>query len=201
MGVRKLLNRVCSYVDVNPELIDVEVYSDAHNELRNHLPFYESSPNGSKGAGTAIDTNGFKIRVTTSQLRDPSYIVAVIAHEIGHVLLTKNSKITPDTTDFEQLADLLTVFWGLGIFTANAAFKFTQWSGGGKYGWSSRRHGYLSEQMFGYSLALFAWIRSEVKPHWTNHLEVNIKHYFKSGLRYLEKTGDTKLKKLMTTSF
>jgi hypothetical protein len=99
------------------------------------------------------------------------------------------------------LTDLLTVFLGLGIFTANSAFKFNQWTGGGKQGWEAKRLGYLTESMFGYALALFAWARGEDKPQWSKYLEGNVKYYFRSGLKYLEKTGDSKLKRGVTASF
>ena len=59
---------------------------------------------------------------------DPARAVAVIAHELAHVLLLGNGYLGGHEKDHEELTDLLTVFSGLGIFTANAAFQFKQWS-------------------------------------------------------------------------
>jgi len=54
----------------------------------------------------------------------------------------------------EPLTDLLTVFLGFGVFTANAAFRIEQHQDGRSQGWSARRQGYLSEEEFGYALAV-----------------------------------------------
>jgi hypothetical protein len=64
-----------------------------------------------------------------------------------------------EEADMEPLNDLLIVFLGFGIFTANAAFRFETVSGGKSHGWSARRLGYLSQEQFGYALALFAYER------------------------------------------
>jgi hypothetical protein len=78
----------------------------------------------------------------------------------------------------EPLTDLLTVFLGLGVFTANSAFCFEQFTGVSSQGWSTHRQGYLSEEMFGYALARFAIERGERKPRWADHLSTNIASYF-----------------------
>jgi hypothetical protein len=55
----------------------------------------------------------------------------------------------------EPLTDSTTVFFGLGLFNANEAFKtFKDFK---SYGWSTQ--GYLSQTQWGYALALFAHIR------------------------------------------
>ena len=54
----------------------------------------------------------------------------------------------------------------------------------------------MNEEMFGYALALFAWVRGESKPGWSKYLKGNVSAYFKSGHKLLEKTGDTQLKTL-----
>jgi hypothetical protein len=185
--VEKLLNRVCSYMGVSRDRLSVELFSDEEKEIRDHLPSFESHGRGV--AGHYRETSDLiKISVSTAYLRDPMALVAVIAHELGHVLLLADRKIQRDRKDHEFLTDLLTVQLGLGIFTANSAFRFTQWSGGFKQGWRAERLGYLSERMFGYALALFAWNREESKPEWSKYLEGNVKDHFKSALKYLQKT-------------
>jgi hypothetical protein len=97
--------------------------------------------------------------------------------------------VTGDRPDAEPLTDLATVYLGMGIFTANAAFEFTAGRGPGYYartgGWSSSRTGYLTEQMFGYALACLAVQRGERQPPWTGYLDTNPRGYMKQGLRYL----------------
>jgi hypothetical protein len=182
---KKLLHRVCSYMKVSPDRLSLEWITDEHQELRAHLPSFEAS---NKGAAGHYQEDGGTIRISLSSahLRDPMSLVAVMAHELGHVLLLGDKKIARDRKDHEYLTDLLTVLLGLGIFTANSAFRFTQWTGGFKQGWRAQRLGYLTEAMFGYALALFAWTRGESKPAWSKYLEGSIQHHFKSGLSYLK---------------
>ena len=183
--VRTLLGRVCSYMGVNVDRLSLDLFSDKEKEMRNHLPSFESSHRSAAGLYREGE-DLIKISLSSDHLRDPMTLVAVIAHELGHVLLLADKKIARDRKDHEHLTDLLTVLLGLGIFTANSAFQFTQWSGGFKQGWQTQRLGYLTEPMFGYALALFAFTRRERKPNWSKYLEGNVKHHFKSGLNYLQ---------------
>jgi hypothetical protein len=193
--VEALVKRVCDYMGVSRERLELELVSDQHRELRNHLPMFESA--GRRAAGQfmqAAAEGSIRIRISTDRLNDPMSLIATIAHELGHVLLLADGKISRERADHEQLTDLLTVWFGLGIFTANSVFKFSQWSGGFKQGWESRRLGYLNEQMFGYALAWFACARGESNPAWAKHLEGNSKHYFRSSLRFLRRRGQPALR-------
>jgi len=94
--------------------------------------------------------------------------------------------MSPGTEDHEPMTDLLTVFVGLGIFTANSAARFKQFQDDRKIGWSTQRLGYLPERVFGYALARFATERGEHKPDWARHLSPNVKSDFKNSKRWLE---------------
>jgi len=137
-----------------------------------------------------------RVAVNRSQLKNPTALVATIAHELGHVILLGGNKISRDHEGHEYLTDLITVFLGLGIFTANSAFQFSQWQSHSHQGWSTTRLGYMSEEMFGYSLAAYAWMRAEMQPEWSNLLAMNVGHYFKGGLKYLSNEGQTALVQL-----
>jgi len=187
-----LLNRACRYMRVDRQRLELELFSDQSRELRNHLPVFQSSGRGAAGTYAKDGAGRIKISISTDHLSDPMSLVAVIAHELGHVLLLADGRISTDRKDHEHLTDLLTVWLGLGIFTANSAFKFSQWSGGFKQGWESRRLGYLTEQMFGYALAWFAFARGECRPPWAMSLAGNSGHYFKSSMRFLERGQGSK---------
>jgi hypothetical protein len=190
--VELLLNRVCRYMKVERERLELELFSDRSKELRNHLPVFQSSGREAAGTYTNDGARRIRIRISTDHLSDPTSLVAVIAHELGHVLLLADGRISTDRKDHEPLTDLLTVWLGLGIFTANSAFKFSQWSGGFKQGWESRRLGYLTEQMFGYALAWFAFTRGERQPPWSKYLEGDSGHYFKTSMRFLDRVRRSK---------
>jgi hypothetical protein len=83
------------------------------------------------------------------------------------------------------MTDLVTVFYGLGIFNANSSFVFEQWTNSQFQGWRAGSAGYMSEEMFGYALALFARRRGETKPAWSKFLSTNVRSYMKSSLRFI----------------
>ena len=129
-------------------------------------------------------------------MSDATQLVATVAHELGHVRLLGEGRVHSGYEDHESLTDLLTVFLGLGVFTANTVFSFRQWTDAFSQGWQTERRGYMTEEMFGYALALFAWVRGESNPAWSQHLGGSVSAYFKRGHKYLEKTGDTTLSRL-----
>ena len=112
-------------------------------------------------------------------------LIATIAHELAHERLRGEGRIACDRPDYEPLTDLLTVYLGLGIFTANSAFEFSQ----NAYSWGTRRMGYLTEPMFGYALACYAWMRGEGDPAWARYLDANPRAFLKKGLRFLRRSG------------
>jgi hypothetical protein len=93
--------------------------------------------------------------------------------------------------DHELATDLLTVYLGLGIITANATIRESNWRGGGWAGWRVGRQGYLTQAMYGYALALYARARTEAKPEWLGHLRPDVRVPCKNAIRYLAECGDT----------
>jgi hypothetical protein len=177
-----LLRRLCDHMAVNVERIEFDFVDDDNQELLANLPTYVSALHGAAGhyqqrAGRAV------IAVRSAQARDPMALVATIAHELGHERLLGEGRISSSRPDHEPLTDLLTVFFGLGIFSANAAFEFSRRPGG----WQSRRLGYLTEPMFGYSLAYYSWLRGDPDPDWSGYLDTNPRVYLKKGLKYLSR--------------
>ena len=141
----------------------------------------------------AAHSDHFVLGIAISGLQRPGALVATICHELGHVHLLGHEWLRGDETDHEPLTDLLTVYFGAGIFTANSAFEFSQWQDTYYHGWSTRRLGYLSEPLLGYALAAYAWMRGETNPTWQRHLRENILVYFEDSMHYLENTHDTTL--------
>jgi hypothetical protein len=100
--------------------------------------------------------------------------------------LLGDGRVSASREDQEPLTDLLTVFFGLGIFTANAAFEYMQ----DTRRYRTSRLGYLTEPMYGYALARYAWLRGETNPPWARYLDTNPRTFLKRGLRYIaEDTG------------
>ena len=85
------------------------------------------------------------------------------------------------------MTDLVTVFLGLGIFTANSARRVKQFQNDRSQGWSMKHLGYLPEVVYAYALARFAQGRGESKPAWTEYLSTNLKAYFRQSAAWLER--------------
>ncbi|MDX6235772.1 MAG: hypothetical protein QOG10_587 [Kribbellaceae bacterium] len=177
--VRAVFAKVCALLEVPPERVVLELEPEEPHELRDFVPMSYSSK---YAAGHWQQRDGSTVvTVRLDQARDPVALVATIAHELGHERLLGESRIDPARRDGEPLTDLFTVFFGLGIFSANAAFEYSQ----SHHGYQTSRLGYLTEAMYGYALARYAWLRGEASPSWAAHLDTNPRSYLKEGLRFL----------------
>jgi hypothetical protein len=189
-SIRKMVDRVCGYMDIDPKLVAIRYFEN--DDITRLHPLAADGRTGGHAIGTyrmrADGKHG--ISLDTAQASNPETLVATIAHELGHVILLGEDRLDPDYQDHEPMTDLVTVFYGLGIFNANSSFVFEQWTNSQYQGWRAGGSGYLSEEMFGYALALFAFLRGEQKPDWAGYLKTNVRAYFKSALKYLNATGD-----------
>jgi hypothetical protein len=194
-AVENLFSRVCEYMRVDRGTVKLEIFSDETEELRHMLPSW-SDKGGKRPAGLYIHaherdegtdkTDGRMIvGIRSTMLKDPMSLVATVAHELGHVILLGGGLMSGDVDDHEPMTDLMTVFLGLGIFTANSAAQFKQFQSDRKIGWSTQRLGYLPERVFGYALAKFAIERND-RAEWAKHLTPNVRSDFKNSKRWLE---------------
>jgi hypothetical protein len=145
-------------------------------------------------AGTYTESGGRPVlTIDRSGVREPARLLAVIAHELGHVRLLGEGRVTTQRRDHEPLTDLATVYLGMGIFSANAAFEFGRLDPAGDAdpymragGWQARRLGYLTEQMFGYALARWTLMRGQPDPAWARYLDTNPRVYMRNALKYIQ---------------
>jgi hypothetical protein len=196
-GAEKLFQRMCAYLQVDRARIELEIFPDETEELREILPYWSGGSGGCAGLYThdpqsnprnAIKENRpMMVALRSTLLKDPLVLIATVAHELGHVILLGGGLIDPATPDHEPLTDLLTVFLGFGIFTANSAALFRQFHDERRHGWSMQRLGYLRQEIYGYALARFAVERGEIKPDWMRHLSANVRTYFKRSRAWLAK--------------
>lgn len=176
----RLLRLVCARMGSDPSTIDLEITEDGpERELARLAPI--QLPRQGEAGHYRKDGERSIIAVAREQTEDPVGTVATLAHEFGHVRLLGEGRITTERKDHEQLTDLTTVFFGFGVFSANAAFEFSQ----NNRGWRTSALGYLGERLFGYGLAYYAHLRGEDDPYWAQDLDTNPRVYLKQGLRYL----------------
>lgn len=180
--VQTVLARLCVHMGIDANRVVLEFVGEDEHPLSEHLPQIVRSYDGSAGHWQRRDGRTV-VALEASGAREPVGMVATLAHELAHERLLGEERVSHSRRDHEPLTDLLTVFFGLGIFSANAAFEFRS----SNRGWQARRLGYLTEPMYGYALARYAWLRAEPRPEWARYLDTNPRTYLKRGLRYLRK--------------
>ena len=169
-AARALFLRTCGYMGIDP----------AQVELQFHYPIHRAGFTGALArqkldwAGQFQTAAGKKIvRIDAALLPDPETLVATFAHELAHVVLLGEQRISPDDPDHELVTDLTTVFFGLGVFNANMAYRDTFVEN--QRGESVLRLGYLTPPIWSYALALFANLREERKPDWLRYLRTAVR--------------------------
>ena len=190
LAVRTLFLRVARSMRADVSEVELRLFSDAIELTQDAVPF--AARERSTPGGLYIDSQSGRklIAVHDRELKDPGVLVAVLAHELGHLILLGGGLVDRNSEDMEELNDLLTVFLGFGVFNANASFRFSQHTELYSQGWSMGKLGYLPEQVWGYALARFALERNEPSPEWARYLSTNIRAYFKSSMKWLERNGE-----------
>jgi hypothetical protein len=186
--VRRLFRRVCHFMDVSPELIDLQFIANTPR-----ISIVDESgkalPDGAAGLYEEGEEK-FIVRLSKEELDDPMALVGTMAHELAHVRLLGENRIMREIFDNEILTDLTVVHFGLGIFLANSP---RNWAGHFSH-WPKRdllKPEYMSPPMFGWALAHIAWFREEEKPSWASYLNSAARSNLKQGIRYLFATGES----------
>ncbi|MCA8996516.1 MAG: hypothetical protein KDA80_06020 [Planctomycetaceae bacterium] len=187
-GAQALLQQVSRYMDVDPDRVSINIFTDKNplyfvNEQGLYLP---------KVAGLYEEGFQTTIHLESSQLENPMDLVGTMAHELAHLRLMGEGRVTGEGFDNELLTDLTVVFYGLGLFLANSPrawqSQFSTWPGT-----NIKRPEYMTMAMFGYALAHAAWLRNERNPNWLKNLRPDARAETKQGIRFLFETSDSKL--------
>ena len=150
--------------ELNGDGIRRPAYRRSASALKSSSVVKEPSGRWVRGA------DGNQIHLAPALAADPVALIAIYAHEVGHELLLGSGRISSARRpDHEPLTDLLTVFYGLGIFTANAAYeRRPRPNGRGK---QPLARGYLREAALADALAYYALLRGERRPDWDRFLD------------------------------
>jgi hypothetical protein len=119
-------------------------------------------------------------------LNDPMKMVAVFAHELAHDILLNQPSEPPGGPEMEEFAtDLATAHLGFGLFGANVAFDFRQFTDFDRQGWSSSRTGYLGESEWGFAIGLFLALQGRETHEIKNFLKPHLLKVVGRAHRYL----------------
>ncbi|MBN2535949.1 MAG: hypothetical protein JXB88_23925 [Spirochaetales bacterium] len=174
-----LVFQISHIMDIHAGSIRIEYTSgEAHEKVLNNFSFAPTSFSGTAGTYNE-EAEGFqvvyKISLKRTLLKRPAHLIAVIIHELSHLKLEGERRIYE--TD-EELTDLLSVFFGLGIFSANAVMPVTSSDGLSKLG-------YLTPSLYGYALALWVLYKDADDKKIIPFLTSTVKDVFKKSVRYI----------------
>ncbi|WP_141584443.1 hypothetical protein [Actinomadura sp. WMMA1423] len=195
--IEDVVAKTCELMEIDRSELTVELF-DREDE--------DTPADGSRRAvgHYYVEDGRAVIGLDVTEASDAPYLIAVIAHELCHVRLLGEERITSKRKDHERLTDLLTVFFGFGVFSTNAALRFGETARGFSVqplgdldertlnaarndGYS--RLGYLTEREFGYAMACYAWLREETAPPWAVHLDPGPRAFLRQGLAYLSRSA------------
>lgn len=186
-AVRKLMDRVCDYMDVNPRAIDLVFVQSA-----DRLHLVNESGEALPGAAGTFQGGHRKHRISLDRAEFSSTpdLIGTMAHELAHVRLLGEGRLDGSVFDNELLTDLTTVHFGMGLFLANSPRDwmsgYTRWPQS-----HLNKPEYMNRPMYGWALALLAHFRGEKKPAWAEHLSRHARRELAEGQRYLSATSDS----------
>ncbi len=186
-SARAMFDRICTYMGADPHRVDLELTADAAS-----MDLVDEQGRALGGAAGTFSLLGGRVSITLdrSDLGDPMALVGTIAHELAHLRLLGEGRLSPRNFDHELVTDLTVVFMGMGIFLANTP---RNWPSDMKT-WPQtqlNRPEYMSPAMFGYALAHLAWHRGERWPAWARYLAPAPRAELRASLRYLLRTADS----------
>lgn len=181
-GVRRLFPRVARWMGLDPGSIRLVL----------------SGPRRASGRGLAFAFAGTvsgwyrggrppRVALHAARFDDPVAVVGTLAHELGHVHLLGARRVAPEAEDHEPLTDLLTVFFGLGVFRAHGLASASRPRGvAARAGFPVQETGYLDALHFGYAMALHARLRGEGEDApWAAYLPPAVRAAFERSTRFL----------------
>lgn len=176
----ELCDRVAERMDLRPGQCGLSFELNGVRRSVNSMMVKEQSGRWIRGNG------GNQIQLAPALTTDPVALIAIYAHEAGHELLLGSGRISlARRPDHEPLTDLITVFYGLGIFTANAAYeRRPRPSGRGK---QPLARGYLREAALAEALAHYAKLRGERHPEWVRYLDPPVRRGLHNQLAILHR--------------
>lgn len=192
--LRQLVERLCGWLRINPSSIEVGIFEDDKARLGAVPRGLVISYSGQAGEWSPGPEGKSIVSINAADLTDPMGVVAALAHELCHQLIFLRDPASMKKPDGEGLTDLLTTHVGLGIYTANAAFRFS--NGGHSYAIATyyipntprlvKHQGYLAPQTFAYALACRALACNETNPSWAKFLSPNPAGYLHESLAWLD---------------
>lgn len=150
----------------------------------------QNAPTSPHGTFQATEENEVVITYNPALASQPTQLVATFAHELAHYLTATSKEDPPGGWEnWEFATDIAATFLGFGVFMANSAFSFSQYTNSDSQGWKSSRNGYLSESEHIYALAIFIELKGISAELASGHLKPHLKKLLKKAHKELDNSG------------
>jgi hypothetical protein len=160
----------------------------------------QNAPQNPNGTFELKESNEIVITYNPSLVNRPIQLVATLAHELSHYLTATSPEEPPGGWDnWEFATDITATFLGFGVFMANSAFNFDQFSEVDSQGWGYNRSGYLSESEHVYALAIFLLLKKIPIERAIDHLKPSLRKVLKKCIKELSASG--RIEELLAVEF
>ena len=184
-----VFSQLCQLLKLDTGAFELRRQGEAIDAHVGHLAVVKNLPG--QAAGTYRAANNRQIISYDPKIaRDLEALIAVLTHELCHSVLHSIPTRPADWNSNEEfVTDLATVFFGFGVFGGNQSFQFSQFRdvGSGTQGWSTRRLGYLTQNEWGFDLAIRALLTNEDVSPIRKQATAGLYASFQKNCRYLEK--------------
>jgi len=139
-------------------------------------------------AGTFRVDENHEVKITYNPeiVGDPMKMVSVFSHELAHYLTATCPEPPPGGWDnWEYATDICAIFMGFGIFQANSAFSFQQYTTSDSIGWKTSGVGYLSQRERCFALGIFLKLKNISPTVAFPYCDRNVKAYLKQAITEL----------------
>jgi tetratricopeptide (TPR) repeat protein len=180
----QLFLNICNVYELDPNDIVVRFFENT--KWTTWAPMGETTvASGKYYEAFTESSKRYHVSIDKAMFDDYDHLIAVLAHELAHVKLLGGRFIERDHPEMEPINDLATIYFGYGIYTANASVSANgYWAG---------KNGYLPPQVIAYALALISKIKDEKEPHISEYLNTNCRELFQKSLEWLWEKQDTTL--------
>jgi len=184
--VEHVLNQVAARMRIDPSQFALAAQEDGIDPVLGPLAVVKNAPASPLGTYSA-DGNAHIITYQPEAARDLEQLIATLVHEICHPILLSIPEPPPGEETEEYATDLATVFFGFGLFGGNSSFRFQQFrdDASGTQGWSTSRAGYLSQNEWGFALAVRSILTGDTSAPVERNASTGLLEHFRKNLKYL----------------
>lgn len=147
----------------------------------------QDAPHDALGTFSINSEDVIEISYNPAIVAQPMVLVSTLAHELAHYLTATATEAPPGGWEnWELVTDIAATFMGFGVFMANGASNFRQFSEVDAQGWQFNRNGYLTEAEHLYVLAIFTKLHNIETKMVLKHLKSGLRPLFKKALKAVE---------------